>query len=595
MPQYIAPGAFVEEVPPHAPAIQGVETATTGFVGACRYGPVDGVPVLLTSLAGFERLYGDGRPLAFDADDAAGGTNFLWHAVRSFFEQGGRRLHVARVYQAPSGGGDGRARGLAGGLRLAARHPGAMGQLRVTLTLALGAPLQDWNSAVDGDVMWAASGAARAVQGPDDLPLALARLGADGCWEVGGDRARPSAVRPLTLRLELHAAAGHPLAIWPDLSPNPARGAASLSEGFGPAADAALPVVVEGPAWKDGLALVHALTQGWDFKPTPQEQAEARQDGCEAWRRRLEAGVVVTAQLSGGGDGQRPGVLAHVGQPEPPAGLQALAAVEEVAIVAAPGAGWRAVDAHAVAAALVAHAEQSPGCIAVLDAPAGADPEAVQEFRRGLGHSHAAALYYPWVSVPDPHAAVAVNLPPSAVVAGIYARVDAERGVFKAPTNEVLRGVVSLERDLGSADRERLNREGINCLLPLVGRGLRLWGARTLSTDPEWMYVNQRRYLFYLQRSIGRGTAWVAFEPQGEAAWARLRRAVEDFLQLEWRRGALQGSRPDQAFFVRCDLTTMTQADLDAGRVVMLVGVALLKPAEFVIFRIGQWTADARS
>ncbi|WP_377152944.1 phage tail sheath family protein [Roseateles sp. UC29_93] len=186
-----------------------------------------------------------------------------------------------------------------------------------------------------------------------------------------------------------------------------------------------------------------------------------------------------------------------------------------------------------------------------------------------------------------------IALPPSGFVTGIYARNDIQRGVYKAPANEVVTGALRFESDVNFAQQELLNPLGVNCLRYLSGRGYRVWGARLVSSDPEWKYVSDRRYFNYLEASIDRGTQWAVFEPNGERLWANVRQTISDFLYNEWRNGALLGSTVEQAFFVRCDRSTMTQNDLDNGRLVCLIGVALIKPAEFVIFRIGQKTADA--
>ncbi len=180
-------------------------------------------------------------------------------------------------------------------------------------------------------------------------------------------------------------------------------------------------------------------------------------------------------------------------------------------------------------------------------------------------------------------------------MAGVYARNDLERAVYKAPADVGLRGATGLEKSLDKAEQELLNPAGINCLRFLEGRGCRLWGARTISAGPVWKYVNLRRYFDYPERATARGTQWVVFEPNDVPLWAVVRRAIEDFLFNEWRSGALLGARPQEAFFVRCDRTTMSQSDLDAGRLVCMVGVAPLKPAEFVVFTIGQWTADHKA
>jgi len=184
---------------------------------------------------------------------------------------------------------------------------------------------------------------------------------------------------------------------------------------------------------------------------------------------------------------------------------------------------------------------------------------------------------------------------PGGAVAGVMARTDANRGVWKSPAGleATLSGVIGLSVQLNDLENGAINPLGVNCLRYLSGRGYRVWGARLASSDPEWKYVSDRRYFNYLEASIDRGTQWAVFEPNGERLWANIRQTIEDFLYNEWRNGALLGTTVEQAFFVRCDRSTMTQNDLDNGRLVCLIGVAIIKPAEFVIFRIGQKTADA--
>lgn len=248
-------------------------------------------------------------------------------------------------------------------------------------------------------------------------------------------------------------------------------------------------------------------------------------------------------------------------------------------VVAAPG-----LTATHVAPALIAHAEKHRR-FAVIDPPPGLDMAGIRDFRAGLDTSHA-ALYWPWVVTP------AGLQPPSPHIAGIVARTDIERGVWKPPANEAVRGASGFERDLTSAEQEILNPLGINCLRSFIGRGNRVWGARTLSSDPERKYVSLRRQLDWLTCSLEAGLAWTVFEPHGEPLWARVRAAVSDFLYRHWRDGGLIGAKPEEAFFVRADRTTMTQDDIDNGRLVVEVGVAPVRAAEFVIVRIGLWTAD---
>jgi phage tail sheath protein FI len=205
-----------------------------------------------------------------------------------------------------------------------------------------------------------------------------------------------------------------------------------------------------------------------------------------------------------------------------------------------------------------------------------------------------AALYYPWYTIVDPVTRQEINVPPSGAVAGIYARNDIERAVYKAPANEVVDTAIGLETILNKSQQDILNPAGVNCFRFFEGRGFRLWGARTISSDPEWKYVNLRRYFAYLEHSIDKGTQWAVFEPNGPILWANVRSTIADFLLNEWANGALLGDKPETSYFVKCDRSTMTQNDLDNGRLVCLVGVAALRPAEFVIIRIGQWTADRK-
>jgi phage tail sheath protein FI len=351
----------------------------------------------------------------------------------------------------------------------------------------------------------------------------------------------------------------------------------------------------------------HARYAGLVLGPTPPSTADALtnpivlQVGANLTAFTLVSGLLGTAAervvaLTGGSDG--------TGAPSDgdyTVALNRLLALEDVSIVAAPGASaFAAPTPAAVNQLLIGHAEARRAYrIAVLDTPPALEPGDVRTLK-SLIDSKYAALYYPWVRISNPLAATdptqarEIHLPPSGFVCGIYARSDIQRGVFKAPANETVTGALGLQRDVRFGEQEVLNPLGINCIRALPNRGIRVWGARTLSSDPEWKYVNVRRYFLYLEASIDRGTQWAVFEPNGERLWANVRTTVTDFLYNEWVGGALLGVTPKEAFFVRCDRSTMTQNDLDNGRLICLVGVAALKPAEFVIFRIGQKTADSR-
>jgi uncharacterized protein len=317
----------------------------------------------------------------------------------------------------------------------------------------------------------------------------------------------------------------------------------------------------------------------------------------------LVLGLSATHRLAGGTSGDEPAVGVPTEDGTYAAAFEQLRSLEDVSIVAAPGhSSFDATNYRTIQGALIAHAELPRAYrIAVLDTPENLLPGGAREERARIDSTRA-ALYYPWVTVANPLARPGrddipreINLPPSGFVCGIYARNDAEQSVAKAPANEVVRGALRFESDVNFAQNQLLNPIGVNCLRYFPGRGCRVWGARTAGSDPEIKYVNVRRYLVYLEASVDRGTQWAVFENNGPRLWANVTETVESFLHNEWVSGNLLGATPKEAFFVRCDRTTMTQNDLDNGRLICLVGVALLKPAEFVIFRIGQKTADARS
>ena len=287
----------------------------------------------------------------------------------------------------------------------------------------------------------------------------------------------------------------------------------------------------------------------------------------------------------------------HV-DPELRTGLFALRNIEEVSIVALPGG-----TSPAIQTALINHCELMRYRFAVLDGhPPPQDSMADIQFQRQQFDTKYAALYHPWLLIPDPYSttqgtAPDYPVPPSGHMVGIYARTDIERGVHKAPANEVVRGVIGLQRVLNKEQHDILNPYPVNINVIRdfrpVNRGIRVYGGRCITSDSDWKYVNVRRLLIFIEASVDRGLQWVVFEPNAEPLWARVRRSITNFLTLVWRNGALEGTKVEEAFFVKCDRTTMTQTDIDQGRLICLVGVAPVKPAEFVIVRIGLWTAHA--
>jgi phage tail sheath protein FI len=244
---------------------------------------------------------------------------------------------------------------------------------------------------------------------------------------------------------------------------------------------------------------------------------------------------------------------------------------------------------------MIAHCEQMGDRVAILDPPPGLNAQQIREWRvdKAGYDSKYAALYWPWIKVFDPSTGENRFVPPSGHMAGIWSRNDDTRGVHKAPANEVVRGAITLELNITKAEHDLLNPHGINCIRAFPGRGIRVWGARTISSDPDWRYLNIRRLFNYLEESILNGTQWVVFEPNDQDLWAKIRRSISAFLVMEWRKGALFGLTPDEAFYVKCDSETNPAEGIDLGQVVCEIGVAPVKPAEFVIFRLSQYSGGA--
>ena len=318
----------------------------------------------------------------------------------------------------------------------------------------------------------------------------------------------------------------------------------------------------------------------------------------------LERPANATVSLAGGGQ-SAPSDLRpddYVGDSADRTGFGGLEAIEDITMIAVPdlmAAHQRGqIDGDGVKAvqlAMIAHCELMGNRVAILDAPPGLNAQQIREWRvdRAQYDSKFATLYWPWIKVFDPATGDNVFVPPSGHMAGVWARNDATRGVHKAPANEQVRGAISLQTTITRNEHDTLNPSGINCIRSFPGRGIKVWGARTLSSDPAWRYLNERRLFNYLSETIQRGTDWVVFEPNDQALWARIRRTIASFLITEWRKGALFGLTPDEAFYVKCDSETNPPESVELGQVTCEIGVAPVKPAEFVIFRMSKYTGGA--
>jgi len=289
----------------------------------------------------------------------------------------------------------------------------------------------------------------------------------------------------------------------------------------------------------------------------------------------------------------------YIGDASARTGFGGLEAIDEITMVAAPDlmAAYERglVDAEGVKGvqlAMITHCELMGDRMAVLDPLPELSPQQVSKWRtEEAGYdSKYAALYYPWIKAFDPASGQNRLVPPSGHVIGVWSRNDGERGVHKAPANEVVRGALDLATNITKGEQDLLNPIGVNCIRAFPGRGIRIWGARTLSSDAAWRYVNVRRLFNYLEESILLGTQWVVFEPNDIRLWGTIRRNISAFLREEWRRGALFGASAGEAFYVKCDDETNTPASIDAGQVVCEIGICPVKPAEFVVFRLSQYS-----
>ena len=662
MPEYLAPGVYVEEVSFRSKSIEGVSTTTTGFIGPTRYGPYEELePELLTSLGEFERIYGDGQPLVFTGE-AEPMINYVWQATRAFFEEGGKRLYVVRTFR-PADGDSFAAAALEldspvgspveGAITMRARFPGLAGRQTVRFTANLGQNVltTDLDPALgtaknvarglrENDIVFIGQAVATSPPDPTTNLLdglyyrvreALVPVTNEKTWSFEPDPnlASPPGAKALKdldptadqVRLATVTVTVIPTdptelpSVWTDLPLDPDHAETgtnrpdSLFDVFAKtppnrAMAYRLPIVVETPAGMNGLTVLSVLNES--SKPSLPELGSPLGDLGIFDVLVQEPDPTETIRsfdvvLEGGGDGRRPSATEYEGEADSgktyKTGLKAFEDLEDISIVAAPGSTYGydngySDQAPTITNLLISHAERMKYRIAVVDSGNEQSLSQVRDFKAKLDSKYA-AFYYPWVRVLDPITRREIHLPPSGFVAGIYARNDIERAVYKAPANEVVRLAIGFETLLNKSQQDVLNPEGINAFRFFEGRGYRLWGARTTSSDPEWKYVNLRRYFAYLEHSIDRGTQWAVFEPNGELLWAGVRRTVEDFLLNEWQAGALLGDKPERAFFVKCDRSTMTQNDLDNGRLVCLIGVVALRPAEFVIFRIGQATADS--
>lgn len=581
MAEYLSPGVYVEEYDSGAVPMQGVSTSTAGFIGLAQRGPVVGKPQLVTSFADYKRTFG-----GYLSEAKFGEARFLPYAVEQFFINGGSRAYIMRV----AAEGAAAAKATAGVLQIEAANPGEWGnKIRVTVEASSKAKtqviavngadlkLKNADGFNQGDVVELFDGKAKAYATIVSSLDNIVTLDAPCTLNVADEKiGTPKYIK--TCELTLTVKLDDVVETYANVSLCPEAG--NFVSARARKSDLVTIAVTEAKA-------PAAPKEGKDEKaPAP---AKAGVTPIE-----LVGGAAVIA-LAGGSDGKVANVSPNVymGEDNGPGKRSGLAAFLEnvdVSIMAIPG-----VTAPEVQAALIAHCENCKSCFAILDVPIDRKKtNDVVEFRDMYDTTYA-AMYHPWLEMFDPLAKRSAYFPPSGAMAGIYARTDNERGVHKAPANEIVRGCTGLSCNYNEGEQDILNPKGVNLIRAFTGRGIRVWGARTMSSNGLWKYVNVRRLYIYIEESIKANTNWVVFEPNSEVLWGRVTRTIEMFLATCWRSGALAGSTPSEAYFVECGPTTMTQDDIDNGRLICNIGIAAVKPAEFVIFRITQHTASSES
>lgn len=587
MAEYLSPGVYVEEYDSGATPMQGVSTSTAGFVGLAERGPVIGQPQLVTSFADYKRMYG-----GYLSQAAYGSNRFLPYAVEQFFANGGARAYIVRAVPGDAKAGS-RTTGV---LKLTAANPGAWAEdLRVVVTPASKAKtqvlavngadltLKNADGFNPGDVVELFDGKTAAHATVKSVLDKVVTLDAPCTLDVA-DTKVGTAKYIKTCEITLTARLGETVETFENLSLKP---------------DALNNVCVK--TAKSDLICVEVTAAKAPAAPAPKEKDK---DGKEIPAPAPKAASIVPYELCGGSGselvltlqgGSNGSVLtvtpdAFLGKDDGPGkrtGLQAFQENGNVSIMAIPG-----VTAPEVQASLIAFCENKKSCFAILDVPMELKKTNDVANFRDMYDSTYAAMYHPWLEMYDTGSKRSAYFPPSGAMAGIYARTDIERGVHKAPANEVVRGCTGLSCAYNEGEQDILNPIGVNLIRSFTGRGIRVWGARTISSNGLWKYLNVRRLFIYVEESIKANTNWVVFEPNSTTLWNRVTRTIETFLATCWRDGALAGSTPSEAFFVECGPTTMTQDDIDNGRLICQIGIAPVKPAEFVIFRITQKTAS---
>ena len=562
MAEYLSPGVYVEEYESSPRAIEGIGTSTAGFIGMTVKGPTIGAPSLVTSFADFQRQFG-----GYLSEYSHGEYRYLPASVEQFFANGGTRCFISRVV--PENAAVATAK--AGILSLRAANEGKWGnRILVSFTTATKRKLQLIRK--EGERVYVAKSVVGFAEG-DLVEFAGELNRIEGIFEntitfageFGGDPVDPALVpKTLVYSVEMDVTVRYEGEVETyagvNLQPNSA----------------------------DNLAARLA-----DSKLVAVEALEITDDVVNPVSAILGEGKLAgSLAFAGGSDGTMDAVNAGVyigidNGPGKRTGIQSFVENNVASIIAVPG-----VTIPEVVVSLVSHCEREQNRFAILDGPMNLVKTGdVLEYRSMIDSSYA-AMYHPWLQVYDPVTKKPGFVPPSGSVAGVFSRTDVSRGVHKAPANETV-VCTGLSTNYTTGEQDILNPAGVNLIRALPGQGVRVWGARTASSDSNFKYVNVRRLFIYVEQSIRNATNWVVFEPNNSSLWARVQTTVSSFLENMFRAGMLSGETPSEAFFVDIGPNTMSRDDILNGRLICQIDIAPSRPAEFVIFRVTQYTSEA--
>lgn len=560
MAKYLAPGAYVEEYERSSTQLSGVDTGVAGFVGMTQRGTTTGASVLITSYGKFQHVYG-----TYLSERTHGAYRYLPTSVEHFFANGGRSCYISRVIPEDAAA----AKAKAGLLHIRAADEGAYGNdivLHIEPTVNRKLQLIEKVSELVYTANLAAGlevgcivkigGEYNRIEDISDNQITFARPFTGEVTDSDSSPEKVLCTVEMTIRIQYD--------IEEEVYEHVNLNAASANY---------IGVRLE----KSALVKIQAAP----FTEI-REPAEA-----------IIEGGTGEITLNGGSDGSMERVTAatFIGEDKGPGkrtGIQAFLDNTVVSALAVPG-----ITMPEVVVALTAHCEKMRSCLAVIDMPYElSDIQALSDYRKIVDSSYA-AMYHPWIDAYDCILKKNAYYPPSGAVAGVYAKTDICRGVNKAPANEPIACCTGLSVNFSEEQGHFLCSIGVNPIRCMRGMGNRIWGARTTSSDAVFRYINNRRFLIYVEKSIKADLSWVMFEQNDLALWARVNASLSAFLRTLWKNKMLAGDTPEQSYFVEVGTTTMTQDDICSGRLICKIGLAVTRPEEFVTFCVTQHTAEA--